>query len=322
MKLKPQLLITFTVLISIGLVFQNCGGGVRLSKAAPPLNPGQEASVSKITSKLCLGSVDGMGWQIFSFGIVNLNAVASQNLHVVDSDSDGVPDSEDSSPDNPRPGTSGILQSICELTGNCISTCTIGNYVTPFLNSCDRSSFTDISSAPPSFDSDRDGVPDFLEILNGSDHQRSPGGIAAPDIDYDLDGRGLLQEIVEQTDPNWPDTLQTEARYKPKLKRLPNAAECPAPARYYEIDVGDQPWVKPVAFADTMSLSVAASTFNLSHTDEENVILSYVILKGDIVDPQNGPTFRALLNMKRIRSDDTGFTLLQSDFTEVEKWPN
>lgn len=138
--------------------------------------------------------------------VVNLTAVPSKDKLVVDSDADGVSDGVEETLGwnklNAR--SQGVLDGLCYnfLSGancapppgvNCNTKIGLG------LNLCDQEVAKRVwgnSNLLTGFDSDSDGVTDFIEILRGTNPMLSD-----VNLDSDQDGIKNLREILNGTDP-------------------------------------------------------------------------------------------------------------------------
>ncbi|MBX2986973.1 MAG: hypothetical protein KF802_03660 [Bdellovibrionaceae bacterium] len=146
------------------------------------------------------------------YTVINMNMRRENGRLVADSDMDGLSDEMEEAlgydPRNARSsGVSGILDGICERLGGkaaCAArraaiTCNPNSFDTLGLTECDRKALN-LDSRPgvitPGADSDGDGMPDFVEIIKGTD----PGRADMTD-DPDNDGRTTREEILRGSDP-------------------------------------------------------------------------------------------------------------------------
>ncbi len=150
------------------------------------------------------------------YSIISLNTHRKKGRLVSDSDADGLSDEEEIElgydPVNPRSQVEGILDGICARLGGVKECqkrresiqCDPSRLDPLGLSDCDRK-ILKLDLLPGQFetgvDSDRDGMPDFIEIVKGTD----PG---MPDMLLDPDGDGLLnrEEIMRGSDHQSPDT--------------------------------------------------------------------------------------------------------------------
>ncbi|NUN05295.1 MAG: hypothetical protein HUU57_06000 [Bdellovibrio sp.] len=152
------------------------------------------------------------------FSAITLTTLRRQDQLLVDSDMDGVPDSEEVKlgwdPQSPRSlNVSGVLDGICDRLGG-VPACEAKrssivcdpNKLNSFgLSDCDYKMLS-LDKLPKKseddwgVDSDRDGMPDYVEIIKGSNP-------AVADMTSDPDGDGVanLEEIQKGTDPFFAD---------------------------------------------------------------------------------------------------------------------
>lgn len=148
------------------------------------------------------------------FSAISLTTLRRDGLLMVDSDMDGVPDVEERAlgwdPQSPRStGVSGVLDGVCARLGGrdaCQArrnsvVCTPQSLNSFGLSDCDYRMLS-LDKLPKKnqddwgVDSDRDGMPDYIEILKGTNP-----AVADMTSDPDSDGVVSLEEIQKGTDP-------------------------------------------------------------------------------------------------------------------------
>ena len=172
--------------------------------------------------------------------VVNLTTVRRNGDWLPDSDMDGLDDAQELAlgydPQNPRSRVAGILdggcerlggQSACEDRRNAV-TCTGIDFNSMGLSDCDILALEleqpDIHP-DKGIDTDRDGMPDFVEILKGSNPK-------IMDMSFDTDGDGFSnrKEILRGTDPYFKDSDIPEtqvANYETRfVGPLPDSSNC------------------------------------------------------------------------------------------------
>ena len=149
-----------------------------------------------------------------SFFAVNLTTLNQGGILKPDSDMDGIPDDEEEAlgfdPANPRSAVDGVLDGICKRLGGKAKCQQLRDAIT-----CDSSKFTNylsdcdikimkldkVTQNPTlGLDSDGDGLPDFIELIKGTDP-------LLKDAMNDPDGDGISnqKEINQGSDPFTPD---------------------------------------------------------------------------------------------------------------------
>lgn len=147
---------------------------------------------------------------------VNLSSVYENGKQEPDSDMDGIPDKDDPNPLNPR-SSGGVLDKLCRLkNGNtpCVKP-SVGcdlEFIGLGLNRCDVEVAQQIyGKTLTGFDTDGDGLPDFLEIRMGLNP-------TIPDLGpADLDGDGISNEQEIRWGLN-PELVNKNVPDKDKLR--------------------------------------------------------------------------------------------------------
>ncbi len=149
--------------------------------------------------------------------LVNLTVKRVNGVLEPDSDMDGLSDREEealgSNPVNPRSQVNGVLDGVCRRIGTFSECLTMRNTFTCSgtpnalgVSECDLKILRIDKLYPhlsPGVDTDKDGMPDIIEILRGTDP-----GLADMLADPDGDGRTNKQEILENTEVAKSDSLQ------------------------------------------------------------------------------------------------------------------
>jgi hypothetical protein len=148
---------------------------------------------------------------------INLTSGFIRGELTSDSDIDGISDLDEVllgyAPNNPRSVVPGVLDGICRLVGGpaaCLtdvqsSACDPTAFPgLGLLSNCDLRLLNLIAGAPPGdpgIDYDRDGLPDFIEVVKGLDPK-------AVDLasDIDGDGRTAREELLLGLDPFYAET--------------------------------------------------------------------------------------------------------------------
>lgn len=305
------------ILALVGLVYQNCG---EIKITTPKKDTSILPSGSHpVTLDLCIPQQAGVAYNIFATPlIINLNALPYQGSYKPDSDSDGLPDDDDGSPFNlTNSHTQNILDYVCYKAGVCSSTCSATSYYQLGVTRCDIQSYTNVSGGYDIFDSNFDGIPDFIQIIRHGDPFR------APTTDLDNDSRTLAEEIRDQTDPEWNDITTDVKKYRPTMKVLPNDTNCAFPAKHYLISAPNQPFAPVKSYTEAFNLTIGGQNYNLSHQVNENVIGVFVITYSASVPT----TYNGYFYLGRIQDGlyspgvtDTSINIKTSDLVKVGAW--
>lgn len=220
--------------------------------------------------------------------VVNLTAKMVGNKLMADSDMDGVPDDKEVAlgydPVNRR--TYGLFDSICQAIGTA-STCAqaraklscTGRLNNLGLSDCDLLALGIVNSSNLpirqfGIDTDRDGIPDLIEIIRGTNPTR-----ADADEDMDNDGMSNQAEIGWGTDPmRQSDPNDTENRMLVTEVKIDPKTVCATGSEAWQFDIQQMPVVPTLAYTSKDTPSDAASradeaTFDFSHAANENVVL-------------------------------------------------
>ena len=268
----------FVALVSLGalLFFQNC--------SRTPLERPTEVFTLASTGKTawCLKD-DLLGYTVETYYARNLNVLPWIGSFSVDSDADGLPDGVEASlgfnPVDPY-SRSGALDRVCYNSGNntkdCPSVPTACSSTPNALgiSECDLKALElDLITGHPDqgLDTDKDGIPDYFEILSGI----SPA-IYDSAQDPDHDNYLNQDEILRGSNPFFGDPntdpkllMQTHAE---KITG-PDASSCAGEAWEFSID---NVQFAPNAVSYTSSVDSGVS---LSHGAGENVIAVVIKLR-------------------------------------------
>ncbi len=142
----------------------------------------------------------------------NLNAVPGPDGPRLDSDADGLPDDEEArigtnprDPDTDQDGISDFVEVLTGLDPNtpdfptaCANLIAAADQDLDRLSDCDEAI---IGTEATLVDTDGDGLPDFLELIAGTDYLNPDA-----ELDYDNDGVPNGEEVRQRTDPRSTDT--------------------------------------------------------------------------------------------------------------------
>lgn len=222
------------------------------------------------------------------YSIVNLTAIRKAGRLLADSDMDGIPDEEEEAlgfdPTNPRSAVPGVLDGICQRLGGVTScrekmrsiSCDPTLNPATGLTACDLAMLgISETRGDAGVDTDRDGLPDFVEILKGTDPL-----VADMTADPDGDGVTTLEEIVRGSDPFTTDAnLLSDLLTKTKMKFDIDPAVTSCPNGSWSLGL-DQ-----LARAKTLKFSGPASDFN-HEADEQVLYLYYRLSPTNSLAPQ------------------------------------
>lgn len=252
------------------LTFQNCGN-VKVAEPVEVLSSNAKNGVGFF----CVPS----GYTLETFFITNLNVKSGKNGLVADTDGDGLSDAEEDAAGYDkynRRSAGKVLDSVCEDLNYGVDcekfTLSCDTSQSEFgLNECDKLALnvTMNIQVGAGIDSDKDGIPDILEIRINSFPNLSD---STNDLDFDLANNITEAELGsssrlsnKQIDPaNLVQITKT---------KLTNAASC-ASGEYWQFTVTNLPTIPVRAFLDD-NLSV----FSFSHAENENVIQTFVKIK-------------------------------------------
>ena len=179
-------------------------GGTPAPMQLATFKDNHDALCSLVNSQLSIA------FQPDAFFTVNLTTINKGGKQTPDSDMDGIPDDEEGplgyDPHNARSMVPGVLDGICQRLGG-LSQCQTkrdaifcdGNKFTNYLSECDIKilDLDKVTQHPTKgLDSDSDTVPDFIEIIKGTDP-------LFRDSLLDTDGDGVTnqKEILQGSDP-------------------------------------------------------------------------------------------------------------------------
>ncbi|TDP76814.1 vWA domain-containing protein [Bradymonas sediminis] len=143
----------------------------------------------------------------------NINALADPDGPVVDSDGDGLSDAEElrlgtdpTNPDTDGDAISDLVEALMGLDPLHFDRPAACSAIVPADRDTDLDGLTDCEEAllgtdPTLVDTDGDGIPDRLELIQGTDYLN-------PDTQADTDGDGVSngEELLQHTDPRSTDT--------------------------------------------------------------------------------------------------------------------
>lgn len=247
--------------------------------------------------------------------VVNLTAVPSKDKLVIDSDADGVADSvEDALGWNKLNARSqGVLDGLCYnfLSGanctpptgvNCNTKVGLG------LNLCDQEVAKRIwgnSNLLTGFDSDSDGVTDFIEIIRGTNPMLSD-----VNLDSDQDGVKNLREILNGTDPfdkkTVIDSHITQFGGSPVFYSQSQCA-FEGEGRHANLD--------NVSFAKSLAFDSAENEFD--HTADENLVLVTFVAEPLGMNPVNNRLLYYVILKLNSEGKYNKIELKNSDLTRV-----
>ncbi len=294
--------------------YQNCAE-VPLQKEMP----GEEPYYGKGSGEICLRGPYA-NYTVDAFYVVNLNIGFRDDKLVLDSDADGLSDEDEVvrgfNPVNRR-SSGGILDSLCSsLTGtnNCESIRSGGCTETPNmlgLTDCDYralSLHTLYSHPQQGLDSDKDGIPDIVEILRGTNPN-----IRDETDDTDRDQVLNSVEILRGTNPIYSDRNASVLTKVIASVSKTTTTTCSG-GESWTVHIDQIPFVRIPEFSDSTDASNPVGALSLSHAKNENVVLIYLKLR-----PQVGQSGNAQVLFKglKISADVPEFTLDVDQFVKA-----
>lgn len=292
--------------------YQNC--------AEVPLQKDLQAEVyyGKGSGSICL---DGSyaNYTVDSFSVVNLNIGFNEGQLVTDTDADGLSDNDETSKGfNPlnRRSSGAILDSLClSLTGtnSCEAIRPAGCTETANmlgLTDCDYRSLNldSLYSHPQQgLDSDKDGIPDLVEILRGTNPNIRDEN-EDPDRDQVLNGN----EILRGTNPIFSDRDASELIRVIASISKSTSQDCAG--ELWKIQIDQIPSVSVPDFLDSSDALLPEGALSLSHGKNENVILVYLKLRPQVGQVGNS---MILLSGLKINPDVPEFILDNEKFVKA-----
>jgi hypothetical protein len=208
--------------------------------------------------------------------LVNLSAKRVNGKLESDSDIDGLSDEEEAllgyDPVNRRSQVVDVLDGICQRVGGTEACAQMRGQIicdsaenSMGLTGCDLKMLQiDQLYAHPTvgMDSDKDGMPDLIEILKGTD-----AGLSDMHLDPDGDGTSNRVEILQNRDPFISDA-GVHALERPSFQvNYLGKQEGACPYGAWQMTSNTLPGV--------LGLSFSSDSVNLNHSDRENVYLIY-----------------------------------------------
>jgi len=249
-------------------------------------------------------------FEIAQLFILNLTAIPTRGELLPDSDIDGVPDQEEAgtglSPTNPR--THGVLDSVCRRTGSCTPdpTCT-GKKLFPGLTDCDLMA----AGAPKSggwtgLDTDQDSIPDFIELIRGTDPLQPDADISSAD-----DGIPNIAKILNWSDPlsNTPSRSVDVIQYKPE----DTSTVCHGSSFLRKVSIQQLPLVHTLEYhGDPVFQSATGQIIDFSHKADENVI-GFIVVSAPSIGSGGREYYFASIKVS-YGAPYLNFSLKQNDF--------
>jgi hypothetical protein len=224
-------------------------------------------------------------FQVLNFGVVNLTARMRSGVLYPDSDMDGLTDEQEIAlgfkPDNPR--SSGHQLSLNLLDGLCpkglpASQCpqTSSSQIPNLMGLTDQDIASYNPPNPDGLDSDKDGIPDLVEILKGT----SPN---YDDTQTNLDGdlMTMMQELAVGRDPFFADD-NLPASLLVNFTQTPTAATstCTLDQQPFSVNINNVPLVHtiPVQIDPSDSANYIPGNNFVDHGADDNIIFVYYII--------------------------------------------
>ncbi|MFZ3231874.1 MAG: hypothetical protein WA160_16830 [Pseudobdellovibrio sp.] len=263
----------------VSLCYQNCS-------KVPLTMLGSQAVIleAKGTGDLCFQN-DIQNYTMTSFYVTNVNSVNRLGGLEPDTDADGISDSEELKYDfNPanRRSRSNLLDSIClQAAGsnqcqNLIPSCNSSEYKMG-LSDCDLKVLglnSVVASSDPGIDTDGDNIPDFIEVLRGTNPK-----IADSLSDPDNDGILNTEEISMGSDPvHYESEVPADIRIYANMNRNNKVDPLkPCSGERWSLKVDRIPFMKVPAFTDS-AIKISPDAINFSHKINENVVIVWIKL--------------------------------------------
>lgn len=264
-------ILTTVLLISY---FQNCSD---VHVSPPPVVEASQAPLGKLGARICpslSNNGKNYGFNLRQVFVVNLTSLPVKDGLAIDSDMDGIADADEVKdgfkPANRR--SFGMLDLICLKTGGaggCVPKpgC-IDAALSPGLTGCDLSNFKAANSIGQmtGLDTDNDDLPDFLEVLRGTNVIVADGG-----DDYDVDLQTNLDEISLGSDIN--SAVSQDSKNLVNFDQAETNETCNTRQKIFEININNIRLLPDtLAVVDDHPLVVGSQKIDLSHGAGENVL--------------------------------------------------
>ncbi len=226
-------------------------------------------------------------YTVKKFGVANLTAKMVRGRLMADSDMDGLADDEEMrlgfNPVNPRSGVSAkILDGLCPA-GMSADQCTAydgidcGPIGQLLLNKCDRGA----QSMTDGVDTDRDLIPDVIEVLKGT----RPNFAERPDDNPEPDNMTTLREIDLGRDPFYPDDSVNSNLLLNYVNMVgTTTSNCGPNQESWSVDLVNAPLVATKEVALT-NFEGGENVALVNHQQDENILLVYYIVEKETQDP-------------------------------------
>jgi hypothetical protein len=224
----------------------------------------------------------------------NLNMANYMDRALPDNDADGIPDEVESlyGMDPLRRRTFGATldsvclnsyggdKTICEASAG--TTCSLAEHKMKFIgiSQCDLKAISVAQNAAPNsrlegWDSDHDGIPDFIEILAGTNVL-----VASQADDPDNDGQTTSMEVSNFTNPNYAGSRDSTTAIQSSLTTASDP-DCAGDAYQISLDSAPLTVLRPYQSVEFPKLSHG--------TDDNNFIFAIELVhKTNPTDPQIG----------------------------------
>jgi len=289
---------------ALTLVFQNCGN-IKVSDPIEVMASNAKTGVGYF----CVPS----GYTLETFFITNLNLKASKYGLAIDTDGDGLSDAEEDSAGYDkmkRRSADKVLDSICDDLNYGVDCEKFTLSCDPAqseygINECDKMALnvTMNIQTGAGIDSDKDGIPDILEVRINSFPNLSD---STNDLDFDLANNIAEAELGSSSRLS---NKEIDPRHlvqitKTKLTSSPSCAS----GEYWQFTVENLPTVPVNAFLDDQ-----LSAFSFSHAENENVVQTFVKIKPVSSTTANAKTFSSVQLVTYDRNDlDKAFVFDQA----------
>lgn len=287
--------------VALLIAFQNCG---KVQIQSP--NTDLASTLKSGTGYLCLPS----GYTMDTFFVTNLNAGISKNHLLVDTDGDGLSDADEAiqGTDPLKRRTNGkILDSICAAVDygvNCAQfnvSCNM-NENSFGINECDiiALNLNQNAQVGVGIDSDKDGIPDYLEIRINSFPNVND---AYNDLDFDL--LNTLMEAEQQTSVRNSNANMAKKDYIKVTKAKVQNPDCTG--EYWKIDIDSLPIVPVGGYVD-----YSTGLIDMSHAANENILIYFLKTRPINSTTAASKSFSGVQKVRYTTGDDSKINFDQS----------
>lgn len=252
-----------------------------LDEMAKAVNPSQKSlllsNISQVNNQFCqlIKPEIKVNYELKKLYAVNINSITKEQHLLPDSDADGISDTEENSLgwNSLDQRSTSINDSLCFKLGKSKETCLLQKSkikCDPSLFSlgfddCDLKLSSKIyGSQLNGFDTDKDLIPDFIELIKGTNPSRADSSDSA--FGDSIDNISKIEQGLDvNSNANEYSLLEKQ---KMNIEFIEDHASCGDTIKGYQYTVHSMPLQKISAFTDK-----STGVYNFSHEENENIVL-------------------------------------------------